>query len=132
VFSRFPALQIKAYRDIVFGVFISGVGSEMTRVAIAWQLYEMTGSKLLLGVLGFMGFFPILFGTQIAGVITDRVDRRLVLGISNSLMALVMSIFTLSVIAGFATPWLMLCFAGILAFIEIILQQSLESLFAKC
>lgn len=113
----------------MLGVFISGVGSEMTRVAIAWQLYEMTGSKLLLGVLGFMGFFPILFGTQIAGVITDRVDRRLVLGISNSLMALVMTVFTVSVIAGFATPWLMLSFAGILAFIDSFGNVSKTSIF---
>lgn len=129
MFSRFPALQVKAYRNIVFGVFVSGVGSEMTRVAIAWQLYEMTGSKLLLGVLGFMGFFPILFGTQIAGVVTDRVDRRLVLGISNSLMALVMSVFTLSVIAGFATPLLLLSFAGILAFIDSFGNVSKTSIF---
>lgn len=129
MFSRFPALQIKAYRDIVIGVFISGVGSEMTRVAIAWQLYEMTGSKLLLGILGFAGFFPILFGTQIAGVITDRVERRLVLGISNSLMALVMLVFTVSVFAGFATPWLLLSFAGMLAFIDSFGNVSKTSIF---
>lgn len=129
MFSRFPALQIKAYRDIVLGVFISGVGSEMTRVAIAWQLYEMTGSKLLLGILGFVGFFPILFGTQIAGVITDRVDRRLVLGVSNSLMAVVMLLFTISVVTGFATPWVLLCFAGILAFIDSFGNVSKTSIF---
>ena len=129
MFSRFPALQIKAYRDIVLGVFVSGVGSEMTRVAIAWQLYEMTGSKYLLGILGLVGFIPILFGTQIAGVITDRVDRRLVLGISNTLMALAMLVFTVSVITGFATPWLLLSFAGIFAFIDSFGNVSKTSIF---
>ncbi len=129
MFSRFPALQVKAYRDIIFGIFISGAGSEMTRVAIAWQLYDMTGSKYLLGVLGFMGFFPILFGTQIAGVITDRVDRRLVLGISNGLLALVMSLFTISVIAGFARPWLLLCLAAALSFLDSFGSVSKASIF---
>lgn len=90
----------------------------MTRVAIAWQLYEITGSKYLLGILGLVGFIPILFGTQIAGVLTDRIDRRLVLGLSNGLMALVMSIFTISVMAGYATAWLLIGFAGILSFID--------------
>lgn len=129
MFSRFPALQIKAYRDIVFGIFVSGVGSEMTRVAIAWQLYEMTGSKYLLGILGLVGFLPILFGTQIAGVITDRVDRRMVLGISNGLMALVMVVFTISVVAGYASPWLLIGFAGILAFIDSFGNVSKSSIF---
>ncbi|MBP6994285.1 MFS transporter [Candidatus Woesebacteria bacterium] len=129
MFSRFPALQVKAYRNIIFGIFISGVGSEMTRVAIAWQLYDMTGSKYLLGVLGFMGFFPILFGTQIAGVVTDRVDRRLVLGISNGLLALVTLIFTISVMIGFASPLLLLCFAAILSFLDSFGSVSKTSIF---
>lgn len=127
--SRFPALQIKAYRNIVFGIFVSGVGSEMTRVAIAWQLYHITGSKYLLGILGLVGFLPILFGTQIAGVVTDRVDRRVILASSNALMAVVMIVFTISVSVGFTSPWLLITFAGVLAFVDSFGNVSKSSIF---
>jgi MFS family permease len=118
VFSRFPALQIKAYRNIVLGVFVSGAGSEMTRVAIAWQLYDMTRSKYLLGILGLVAFISVLLGTQIAGVLTDRVDRRVILGVSNGLMAAVMLTLVVTVASHIISPWMLIFFVGTISFVD--------------
>jgi len=58
---------------------ISTTGSQIQRIAIAWQVYEMTGDALKLGVLGLMRFVPIVIFGLLGGVLADQRDRRKVL-----------------------------------------------------
>ena len=51
----------------------------MQRIAMPWLVYSMTGSALLLGVVGFAGQIPIFLLSPIAGVLTDRWNRYRVL-----------------------------------------------------
>ena len=52
----------------------------MLLVALAWQMYDLTGSAWDLGLVGLMQFLPALLLTLPAGQLVDRVDRRGVLG----------------------------------------------------
>jgi MFS family permease len=51
----------------------------MTRIATSWLVYRLTGSALLLGLVGFMGQIPTFLLAPFAGVWVDRLDRRQVL-----------------------------------------------------
>ena len=57
----------------------------MTRVAMLWLVTQLTGSALMLGVVGFAGQIPAFFLAPLAGVWVDRLDRRKLLVITQAL-----------------------------------------------
>lgn len=79
-FERFShawrALRHRNFRLFFTGQSISLIGTWMTRVATSWLVYRLTGSALLLGVVGFAGQIPTFLLAPFAGVWVDRLDRR--------------------------------------------------------
>jgi MFS family permease len=51
----------------------------MMSVAVGWQMYELTGNPIDLGLVGLAQFLPALLLMLIAGQLADRYDRRLIL-----------------------------------------------------
>ena len=82
------ALRHRNSRLFFSGHAISLVGTWMTRVAMSWLVYRLTGSALLLGVAAFIGQIPGLFLSPLAGVIVDRVDRHKLVVITQILLML--------------------------------------------
>ncbi len=70
------ALSHRNFRLFFAGQSISLIGTWMTRVATSWLVYRLTGSALLLGVVGFAGQIPTLLLAPFAGVLVDRLNRR--------------------------------------------------------
>src|SRR5215211_7445944 len=66
------ALRSRNYRLYFGGQGISLVGTWMTRIATSWLVYRLTGSALLLGVVGFAGQIPSFILAPFAGVFVDR------------------------------------------------------------
>jgi len=86
-------LRVPAYRRYALSRAASGVGSTMAQAVIAWQVYELTGSALVLGLVGLVRFAPSLALSLVSGAIVDAYDRRMVLMASQTiplLSALVM------------------------------------------
>ena len=73
-----------------------------------WLVYHMTGSALLLGVVGFAGQIPTFLLAPVAGVLTDRLSRYRVL-VATQIISLVQA----AVLA-----WL--CLAGVIQIWEIV------------
>ncbi|HEX5109597.1 MAG TPA: MFS transporter [Vicinamibacterales bacterium] len=73
------ALRHRNYRLFFSGQSVSLVGTWITRVATSWLVYRLTGSELLLGIVGFCGQIPTLLLTPLAGVFVDRSDKRRIL-----------------------------------------------------
>ena len=73
------ALRHRNFRLFFAGQTISLVGTWMTRIATSWLVYRLTGSALLLGVVGFVGQIPTFLLAPFAGVWVDRLDRRMLL-----------------------------------------------------
>ena len=82
------ALRHRNYRLFVGGQSVSLVGTWITRVATSWLVYRLTGSELLLGVVGFCGQIPTLLVAPFAGVLVDRWDRHRVLVVTQVLSML--------------------------------------------
>jgi MFS family permease len=70
------ALNHRNFRLFFSGQSISLIGTWMTRVATSWLVYRLTGSALLLGVVGFAGQILTFLLAPFAGVLVDRLDRR--------------------------------------------------------
>src|SRR5438132_9059386 len=79
------ALQHRNFRLFFGGQTVSLVGTWITRIATSWLVYRLTGSALLLGVVGFAGQIPTLLLTPAAGVLVDRMDRRRILVATQAL-----------------------------------------------
>lgn len=121
------ALHSRNYRLFVFGQGISLVGTWMQQVAMSWLVYRLTGSPLLLGVVGFTSQIPILLLAPVAGVLADRWNRRRLLLIDQILALLQAAFLATAVLAGFAQIWLIVLLSlllGIIAAFEIPIRQS--------
>ena len=97
-----PALR--AFRSKNFRIFYAGqglslLGNWMQMVAMSWLVYRVTGSALLLGLTAGAQQLPVLFLSPIAGVWADRVNRRRLLVVIQSLafvQALTLAVLTLA------------------------------------
>ncbi|MBD2414523.1 MFS transporter [Nostoc calcicola FACHB-389] len=84
----FAALRFRDYRLFTIGRLLLFVGSQMQTVAIGWELYERTGSALVLGGVGLAQVLPMIALTLIAGDVADRRERKLTMLLSVMLLAL--------------------------------------------
>src|SRR5690242_10270165 len=64
-------------------------GFQMLTVAIGWNLYQLTGNVLDLGLVGLVEFAPRVLFMLHTGHVADRYDRRKVAAICQSLQALI-------------------------------------------
>ncbi|OGF78095.1 hypothetical protein A3I27_02925 [Candidatus Giovannonibacteria bacterium RIFCSPLOWO2_02_FULL_43_11b] len=71
----FRALRSRNFRLFLFGQGISNMGTWMQRVALSWLVYELTSSALLLGLVNFASYIPLLIISPIAGVWIDRYPK---------------------------------------------------------
>jgi MFS family permease len=75
----FRSLRHRNYRLFFSGQSLSLIGTWMQRIALPWIVYRMTGSEVLLGVVGFAGTIPSFLLAPFAGVLIDRWSRYRVL-----------------------------------------------------
>lgn len=105
------ALRHRNYRLFFFGQGVSLVGTWVTRLAMSWLVYRLTGSSLLLGVVGFAGQIPTFLLGPFAGVIVDRVDRYRLLIVTQALAMLQSSLMAFFALSGLVTVWHVLALA---------------------
>src|SRR5690242_10183817 len=99
------ALRHRNYRLFFGGQSVSLIGTWITRVATSWLVYRLTGSALLLGLVGFCGQIPTLLLSPVAGVLVDRHDRHRILVITQVLSALQSLALALLALPGIITIW---------------------------
>src|SRR5262245_63495220 len=58
------------------GSFLSGIGSQFTTVAMAWQIYEITNSAFQIGLLGLARAIPQVILLLVFGLLADGMNRR--------------------------------------------------------
>jgi MFS family permease len=96
--AMFRALRYRNYRLFFSGQLISLIGTWMQSVAQSWLVYRLTGSSLLLGLVGFAGQIPVFLLASIGGMVADRRSRyRIIIATQTAamLLAFVLSGLTL-------------------------------------
>ena len=99
------ALQHRNYRLFFSGQSVSLVGTWITRVATSWLVYRLTGSELLLGLVGFCGQIPTLLLSPLAGVLVDRWQRHRILVITQVLSMVQSFLLAALAFAGVIRVW---------------------------
>jgi len=131
--ARVPALR--AFRHRNFRLFYSGqaislVGTWIQQIALSWLVYRTTGSAFLLGLVTFSSQIPMLMFLPLAGLISDRHDRRKIMLLAYAFASLQAATLAVLTLTGTVRVWqiLLLGFAygAIMAF-ETPARQSLIS-----
>jgi MFS family permease len=71
-----PLREIPAYRRIFTAVSISNIGQQMTAVAVAIQVYDITKSSFAVGIVGMAQLLPLVALGLFGGAMSDSYDRR--------------------------------------------------------
>jgi len=82
----FSALRYRNYRLFFIGQGISLIGTWVRMTAQGWLVYQLTGSKLLLGTVTALGLAPLVIFSTLAGAIADRVSKRKLLMAAQAAM----------------------------------------------
>ncbi len=75
----FRALKMRNFRLFFYAGMVSLMGTWIQNLALGWLVYKLTDSAFYLGLVGFAGQIPALVLTPVAGVYSDRLNRRNVL-----------------------------------------------------
>ncbi len=100
--------QVLKQRDFGFfwlSLLFSAVGSQISTVAVAWQVYEITNSPFQLGLTGLLRALPVMILSLPGGVLADRMDRRKLLIVTQSLAALLALVLALLTSTGQIQVW---------------------------
>jgi len=81
--SIFRSLKYRNFKLFFYGQSISLIGTWMQKTAVSWLVYRLTGSALLLGLVGFVSLIPSLVLSPFAGSLIDRYDRYKILMITQ-------------------------------------------------
>ncbi|PAZ10956.1 MFS transporter [Streptomyces sp. SA15] len=96
-------LRIPAYRRLWSSTIVTAVGSQLTAVAVPKQIYDITGSSAWVGAASLAGLLPLIVFALWGGAIADSMDRRKLLLITNSGIAVTSVLFWLQAVAGLAS-----------------------------
>lgn len=101
----FRALQSPSFRLFFYGQTVSLLGTFIQNLALGWLIYRLTDSPFLLGVVGFTGQIPSLVLTPFAGVFADRLNRRKVLVVTQTISMVMALLLTFLVFSGRIAIW---------------------------
>ncbi|MCX5418502.1 MFS transporter [Streptomyces sp. NBC_00078] len=93
-------LRIPAYRRLWSSTIVTAVGSQLTAVAVPKQIYDITGSSAWVGAASLAGLLPLIVFALWGGAVADSMDRRKLLLITNSGIAVTSLLFWLQAFAG--------------------------------
>ncbi|MDC0769777.1 MFS transporter [Streptomyces sp. HD] len=93
-------LRRPAYRRLWSSTIVTAVGSQLTAVAVPKQIYDITGSSAWVGAASVAGLLPLVVFALWGGAIADSMDRRKLLLITNSGIAVTSVLFWLQAVTG--------------------------------
>ena len=78
-YDAYAPFRIANFRIYVLGSLLVAMGDGAQSVALGWEIYELTGDALALGLTGLMQALPMIVLTLPAGYLADRFNRRLLI-----------------------------------------------------
>ena len=109
----FDSLASKDFRLLWAGSFFDNMAIWLQLLSLTSLVYDLTGSAMYAGVSGGLRGLPTLFIGPWAGVAADRIDRRMLVLVSQVLLALAAAGFVVLVFLGSVQLWHALAYGAI-------------------
>jgi len=126
-----PLRISRDYRLLFTSQTIAFFGSMMSFVVLPWQMYQLTHSSLAVGLLGAAEFVPLITMAFIGGALADYVDRRRLVLLAESLMALGSATLVVNSLLPHPKAWVLFLCAVAFAALNGLKRPSLEALIPK-
>ena len=103
--KTFAALKHRNFRLFFSGQLISFTGTWMTTTAQGWLVYQLTGSKALLGLVAAAASAPLLFFATWGGWVADRYPKRSVIVATQTCLMILSLTMAALVWSKLVQPW---------------------------
>lgn len=128
-FSNFELLRRnRDFRFLYMGQFISFIGTMITSVALPYQIYHLTHSTLMVGLLSLAQLLPLLVTALVGGVIADHHNRRTLLLVTELLLAFGCILLTLNAASSAPSLWVLFIVAPLMSAITGLHRPALDSI----
>jgi MFS family permease len=105
--------ESRDFRLLTIGSVVTGLGTQAALVALPYQVYVISGSAFLTGLLGAVELGPLIVLSLFGGALADRFDRRRLLLATQVALVAVASGLAAAALAGTPPLWLLYVLAGL-------------------
>jgi len=123
-----PLRRRRDFRLLWIGQGVSFFGSMITYVALPYQAYQLSGSSLVVGLLGLAELAPLLVAAFIGGALADAVDRRRMMQVTELLFAAASMVLVGNALLPHPQLWLLFVMSVLLATLDGLQRPSLDAL----
>lgn len=111
-------LSQKQYLKLLTADLISRFGDSLDAIAYSWIMYEITGSESLMAFIIGLNYIPTILLQPFTGALIDRVNKRIMMALTDLLRFLVVLLFVALYINGMLTPVLIAALTMLTSTIE--------------
>jgi MFS family permease len=124
-------LRHRDFRLLFWGQMVSFLGSQVTSVAVPYQVYELTHSPLAVGLLGLVELIPVLALSLIGGAFADSHDRRRIVLSTEVAFALLSSLLLINALLPEPVLWVVFALAAAQGGLFALQRPSLDALLPR-
>lgn len=110
-----PLRDSAPFRRLFAGQLVSLVGRQITVVAVSFQVYSLTHSPFAVGALGLVQAVPLIAFSLLSGAVTDRIDRRRILMVTQLCLAACSAALLAGALSGAMPVWAIYIVVGVAA-----------------
>ncbi|MDP9011138.1 MAG: MFS transporter, partial [Pseudomonadota bacterium] len=123
----FAALKHRDFTLYICGRLFSSLAAQMLIVAVGWQVYQITGRVLDLGLIGLSQFLPFLCFSLPAGHAADRYDRGLLISLCLSILLIAALLLLYFAVSGVRSTLPIFAVLGLLGIARAFLSPAAQS-----
>jgi len=126
-----PLRESREFRLLYLSQSITFFGSMMTFVALPWQVFQLTKSSFVVGMLGVVEFVAVLFMGFVGGAFADYFDRRLMVRVTEAALATGSIVLIINARLPHPRVWVLFACASLFAALTALQRPSLEALIPR-
>src|SRR5215471_5328089 len=124
-------LRRRDFSLLFVGQLVSFLGSQVTFVAVAFQVYQLTGSSLAVGLLGLVELVPVLGFAFLGGALADARDRRLMVLLTEMVFTITSALLLANALLPAPRLWAIYALGAIQAGLYGLQRPSLDALLPR-
>jgi MFS family permease len=126
-----PLRTSRDFRLVFAGAGVSGLGSFITYVTIPYQVAVLTGSPLLVGLLGLCELVPLLFMAFVGGALADYLDRRRLVIYGELAFTALTGVLLVNALLGRPQLWVLYLIAALSTAIDGVQRPALDAIIPR-
>ena len=126
-----PLRTNKNFRNLWLSGVVTGLGSFATYVSMPYQIADITGSYVAVGLLGVTEVLPIIVFGLWGGVVADRFDRRNVVVVTEVIMLLLTGVLLVNALTPDPQVWVIYLVSALFAATDGIQRPSLDAMLPR-